>query len=322
MKTKFTLFILLIALKINAQTITYANFSNALTGSFNAVLANQASFNSSLTTTTGNGVSWNATALTQQSGTPNLSFIYGNPAGTPYASTFPGSNYVLYDPALTSILTYDYINYSADSVVRIGQYEPSAAHEIYLNPDKNMVFPFAFNQSFTDTYAKNNYSDATTFSSFQTGSRTVTYIGYGTLALPQATFTNVALISELRTNSLGPDSYTYTWYEVSSGKQLLFFSENNGNVNVAYTTDLNTGIKDNKSVLTTIVFPNPVENVLYLHTNNLVFKVKIINTQGQIQHVELNQGSMNIADLASGIYLLEFYDEHNIRNTARFIKGK
>ncbi len=320
MKTKITLIFLVLGLKLHAQTITYSNFSTALTSSFNAVLANQSSFNISLATTVGNGVTWNASGLTQQSGTPNITFIYGNPTSTPNASLFPNSNYVFYDPALTSVVSYEYLNYSSDSIVTVGQYAPSTSHEVYTNPDKTLVFPFAFNQSFTDNYAKNNYSDATTFSSFQTGTRTVTYSGYGTLTLPQATFSNVALISELRTNSLGPNSTTYRWFEVSTGKQLLFYSENNGNVNVAYNTDLNTGVVDRLNNDEVLFYPNPAEDILFIKNQNKLHQLNLFNAQGQAIECTIINGSIDISTLSKGLYLIEITDKNNLVKSSKFIK--
>lgn len=225
-----------------AQTITYSNFSSALSSTLNIKVGDQASYNTALNTTTGNGVTWDASALIPQTGMPEIHFIYGSPGSTPNGSLYPAANYVFYDPALTSFVAYNYVNFSADSIVENGSYSPSTSHEIFQNPDKHLIFPFDYNQSFVDSYAKTNYSDATTISSFQTGTRTVTYSGYGTLILPQGSFTNVALISELRTNSLGPDSYTYTWYEVSSGKKLLLYESNDGDVLVAYNSDPAAGI--------------------------------------------------------------------------------
>jgi len=320
MKTKTTILLLFIGLGLRAQTITYPNFSNALTSSLNAVIANQVSFNLSLNTITGNGVTWNAAGLTQQSGTPNIALIYGNPSSTPYVSLFPNSNFVQYDPALTAVVSYDYVNFSNDSLVRVGQYSPSTAHEIYYNADKALIFPFSLNQTFIDTYAKTNYSDATTMSSFQTGTRTVSYVGFGTLILPQATFNNVALISALRTNSLGPDSYTYTWYEVSAGKQLLFYSENNGTVTIAYNTDLNTSITEIASFQNLNIYPNPAKNSIAIIDKQNVNKVNIINTQGQSVIFEVNYNQIDVSLLPKGLYMIYYTDETNSIKRGKFIK--
>jgi hypothetical protein len=320
MKAKITLVIFVLGFKLQAQTITYSNFSNTLTNGFNAVIADAASFNLSLLTITGNGVTWDASGITQQAGTPTISFIYGNPTTTPYASLFPNSNYVFYDPALTALVSYEYVNFSTDSLVIVGQYQPSTAHEIYTNPDKRLIFPFTYNQTTIDTYAKTNYSDANTISSYQTGTRTITYAGYGTVILPQATFTNVALISELRTNSLGPDAYTYTWYEVSTGKQILYYNENNGNVTTAFTTDLNTAGIDNNSNQNIQFYPNPATEVLFMKNQNKQSQISMFNAQGQAIECAIVNGNIDISNLSKGLYFIEFIDNNNHVNSFKFIK--
>ena len=47
-------------------------------------VADNASFSTSLLTTTGNGVTWNASTITQQSLLPTFQLIYGAASATPY----------------------------------------------------------------------------------------------------------------------------------------------------------------------------------------------------------------------------------------------
>lgn len=326
MKKIFTLFSLVTVMAANAQTITYSNFSAALTQTANVAIANLASFNLALTTTTGNPVTWNATGLTQQSGTPIIHLIYGNPASTPNGSQFPGSNYVQYDPALTALLSYTYKNFGPDSVVKTGGWDPSNAHEIYQNYDKQLIFPFSYGQSFTDTYAKTNYSNATTISSYQTGSRTVIFSGYGTLALPQATFSNVALVSELRTNSLGPNSTTFTWYDMSNGKQLMLYSENNGNANAAYTTDINTGVKEYASNVHINIYPNPFSEYAAIKIESeLLYKqaaLKVTDVCGKEIHNSVlvnGEAQINRNGIDAGIYIYSLLLDNQIVKTGKLI---
>ena len=320
MKFKFTLVVSILSLNLVAQTITITNFSTSLASSFNAALANQASFNLALTTTVGNGVIWDATGLTQQAGTPTISMIFGNPGSTPNGSLYPLSNYVLYDPALTAFITLDYLYITADSMVRVGQHEPNDAHEIFTDPDKLLVFPFTFNQSFTDSYAKNNYSDATTFSSFQTGTRTVSYIGFGTLNLPQASFSDVALISELRTNSLGPNSTTFTWYEIGTGKKLLYYEENNGNVNIAYNVDLSTGNSEKTISNVLQISPNPTENYIFLKNLAPNSQLTLFNAMGESIEVKLIENKIDVSNLPKGTYFIRAINDQHAQYVNKFVK--
>ncbi len=309
---------------LTAQTLTYANFSNSLTSTTNVAVANQSSFNVTLTTITGTGVTWDASGLTQQNGTPLIHAIFGDPSNTPNGSLFPLSNYVLYDPALTSLLSYEYYTINADSLVMEGEYGANTAHEIYQNPDKRLVFPFSYLDSFSDTYAKTNYSDATTISSFQTGSRTVNFSGFGTLILPGGTYNNVALITELRTNSLGPNSNTYTWYNLNSGKRLLLYSSNDGNVTVAYNTDVVSSTSSLNKHNTITLSPNPASESITLHIASEIklnhHDLRIFDLLGQQQqHVQFEGSMINIKrnELPSGTY---FYQLDT--NSGQIISGK
>lgn len=285
MKKSYSLLLLLVGLatQVTSQTLTYAAFLNSLSNSLNVKIANNASFNTALLTTTGTGVTWNASGLTQQSGTPLVQFIYTNPSSTPYASLFPNSNYAQYDPALTAFLNYEYYQLSPTAWENWGEYSPNTAHEIYSNSDKRLQFPFSYGNSFTDTYAKTNYSNATTVSSNQTGSRTVSFDGFGTLILPQGTFNNVGMIRELRTNSLGPNSTVVTWWDINNGKQLLYFSENNGNVNVAYNSDNPLSTEEMNVTDAIQISPNPSNGNFIIATRETapIEQIVVYNSLGQ-----------------------------------------
>ncbi|MBS1634942.1 MAG: T9SS type A sorting domain-containing protein [Bacteroidetes bacterium] len=226
---------ILLAVAAQSQTLTYANFSGIPNQTITCNLAQNSSFNTALLTTTGNGVTWNASGLLQAPSTPSINLGYHPVSSTPYASLFPMADMSRYDPALASVMNYEYYQFNTDSMTYVGEYEPSSGqHEIFQNPEKFLVFPFSYGQTFTDNYAKTNYSNATTISSYQTGIRTLNYNGYGTLILPQGSFPNTALITSSRTNSLGPTAYDYWWYDVSSGMMLMNYHTNAGTTTIGY----------------------------------------------------------------------------------------
>ncbi|MBS1763896.1 MAG: T9SS type A sorting domain-containing protein [Bacteroidetes bacterium] len=313
--TKISTFFLLIALSINlqAQTLDYANYSNVLNTVQHIRLADNSSFNTAWYGTTGNGVTWNASSITPMNGYPLLSFSYYNPSITPYAALYPSANYSFYDPALTTLLDYEYYNVSSDSVVLEGSYSPSTAHEIFQNGDKRLIFPFIYGQTFTDNYEKTNYSNATTVSSYQNGTRTVSFNGYGTLILPQATFNNVALISETRTNNLGPDSYIYTWIDLNNGHTLMMYSVNGSFPTSAFTTDIPTGIQQlrNESVLS--VYPNPSSGIFTIQAPQHTDQVRITSSEGKtIYNSTLNSDTKSISLKAQpGIYFIHTWEQNH-----------
>ncbi len=326
MKTKFTILLGVFACKIISQTITYSNFSAALTNTISVNIANNASFNSTLTTVTGSGVTWDASGLTQQAGTPTIHLSFNNPSSTPQGTLFPASNYVEYDPALASAISNNYFLYTADSVVKTGSYDPNGAHEIFQNYDKQLVFPFAYGQSFTDSYYKTNYSNATTISSYQSGTRTVSYNGYGTLILPQGSVSNVALISESRTNSLGPVSNYYTWYNVSNGKKLLYRSENNGSIITVWCSETVSGIHEKTNPVSVTLYPNPVQNISIIKLQSVIplsnASLKIYNVLGaeiKVIPVKDQEAIIEKSGLDSGIMFYNLYNNDQLIYSGKLI---
>lgn len=326
MKTKVTFLMCFSGFVLSAQTITYSNFSSSLTDTLTANIANNGSFNTALLTTTGNGVSWDASGLTVQAGTPTLHLSYGSPASTPNGSLFPSSNECSYDPALTAVVGYEYYNIGPDSITMWGTYEPGGAHEIFQDPDKRLVFPFIFGQSFTDNYSKTNYSSATTISSFQTGTRTVNFAGFGTLTLPQGTISNVAMIAESRTNSLGPVSTEYTWYNINTGKKLLMRSENDGTILTAWCAEELTGIRSIETAASVHVYPNPIsdEGTISVESTYPVKqgKVKLYDVLGEFKgeyNLQNNQCIIRKSNLPDGVYFYSIESNGNNIVTGKII---
>lgn len=327
MKTQITLIAALLSFNSIGQSLTYANFSSSLSATLSVKIADNSSFNSSLLTITGTGVTWDASGLTQTPSTPTVNFVYAPPSGTPQAGLFPNSNYAYYDPALTSFIEIQYYAISADSISKVGSYAADAEHEIYQDGDTEMRFPLNLNESFTDQYAKTNYSDATTVSSLQTGSRTVTYVGYGTLILPQGTVTGVAMIKEIRTNSLGPNSSRYTWCRVSDGQKLMMRGENDGSVNTAWNAaTLATGTPELASHITIEQYPNPAHTDVYFTISGIQTtpETKLIVYNGLGEEVKRctvsnNQAQLNLEGAKGGLYFYTLLSNDIIYKSGKLI---
>lgn len=282
MKKLYTLFLLaFLSTHLSAQVIDYAAYSQVLSDTQKVVVADNSSFNTAWYSTIGNGVTWNASTITANAAYPVLNLSYHSPSATPYAGLYPSANYAFYDPALTVLLAYEYDHINSDSVVIEGSYSPSTAHEIYQDGDKRMIFPFSYGQSFNDSYAKTNYSDANTVSSYQTGTRDVSFNGFGTLILPQGTFSNVALITETRTNSIGPNSNVYTWLDITNGNTLMMYSINGSNIAVVFTTSLATGVNEIQHNASVVQFLNPSSESVTIQTSHNTDRIIITTTDGK-----------------------------------------
>ncbi|HPD64003.1 MAG TPA: T9SS type A sorting domain-containing protein [Bacteroidia bacterium] len=295
-----------------SQSLTYTNFLKSLSLTQHVILADKNTFNTGLLTITGNGVTWDASGIKQQTGTPAINFIYGDPSLTPNGALFPSSNYAQYDPLLTSVLGYNYYQLTNDSFVSWGDYQPSTQHEIFQNPDKRLVFPFSFGNTFVDDYAKTNYSDATTISSYQTGTRTVIFSGFGTLVLPQGSFNNVGLVSELRTNSLGPNSTEFTWFNLDDGRQLMYYAENNGKITIFYSTDSPSGMADNDLNQKLMIFPDPVSEKLHIINSSENFDYQIFDLNGRLIKIGYTENSeITTNNIPAGLYILNLFNNEN-----------
>jgi hypothetical protein len=61
----------------------------------------------------------------------------------------------------------------------------------------------------------------------------------------------------------------------------LFYCESNGNVNVAYNTDLNTGVVDRPNNDEVLFYPNPAEDILFIKNQNKLSQLNLFNAPGQ-----------------------------------------
>lgn len=75
----------------------------------------------------------------------------------------------------------------------------------------------------------------------------------------------------------------------------------------------------NQNNLAVSFYPNPANDILNIEMTNEVKSIEIYNIQGQ--KVKLaNQKQINVADLASGIYMIKIQDAANAIATEKFIK--
>lgn len=306
---------LFLSLFAKSQTLTYATFMNGISTPTDIVIGELTSFNTNLLTATGTNLTWDASGLMQVNGTPTVHLNYQNPAGSPYETTYPGTNYVSFDPDLPSLISYQYYVINVDSLSSYGDYSFSTSHEVFQDPDKHLIFPFSYGGSFTDNYAKTNYSDATTISSYQTGTRTVTFVGSGTLILPSATYTNVGLIYELRTNSLGPDSYEYSWFDLNTGKKILYFHENDGDYTLAFKNSPVNNVAEIYSENTFNIYPNPLGKNATLNFSrkltNATIKIFSISGTELVAFDNFNGATLNNGshELESGNYIVKVIED-------------
>jgi alpha-tubulin suppressor-like RCC1 family protein len=95
------------------------------------------------------------------------------------------------------------------------------------------------------------------------------------------------------------------------------------NRNIPYSLTCPT-LQTNEYVVTNLIlYPNPVENLLFIDNgnNNRIEYVKIINLYGKILFTEKEvKNFIDLSSLKTGIYILEIKTENNNINTHKLIK--
>lgn len=137
----------------------------------------------------GKGVTWNiqVSPIVFQGKSP-LFNVYQNPTGKPGATEFPGTNLAVQSYETLDTVQWQYYKITNDSLALIGLWDVNNQWATInnSNPEKTMVFPFAFQQKFQDQFAGKYLEDGTS-----TGNIEVTYDGFGTLNLNGKTYTDV-----------------------------------------------------------------------------------------------------------------------------------
>ena len=68
-----------------------------------------------------------------------------------------------------------------------------------------------------------------------------------------------------------------------------------------------------------IIYPNPVQNILYVKGNSEAYSIEIYSLIGQLVKTVSNTNEIDVSLLSQGIYLIRIRNE-NISTTQRFIK--
>lgn len=145
-----------------------------------------------------------------------LATTYVDPATTQYGSYFPTSTVA---QAIDTMYSMYYT--LSSSLFQLDGFGGYIILEQFSDPQTLMTFPFTYNSAFTDAFYATNSSWG--YTTYHWGSTNVTGDGYGTLILPDATYSNVLRVkttgsSRDSSNIMGQVSITdrtqesYGWY--------------------------------------------------------------------------------------------------------------
>jgi len=324
-KILHTLFFALGSFAATAQIPTLTSTSNPQAGTW--VLAYSTdSFDIS---TTGPGATWNYNTLPVNASDTSYADVC---SASPYCSDFPGSTIYTHNEGSTSSAYY----YTSSSVMSLsGVYGTDIIP--YSNYEDYLRYPFTYNSTYIDTFGATFTGGTETFN--RGGTITVTADGYGTLMLPNGTYTNALRVhrTENYADSISGVPFgtyiteTYSWYVPNATVAVLSQSQISLNgilepSTAFYTSQTPGTIPSGITNLQTAgqafqLYPNPVQdelNIDFTMEQTGQVHISLLDVVGRevavISNSTFNIGKQHVAyataALDKGIYLVKIQTEN------------
>lgn len=217
----------------------------------------------------GNNVTWDFTSLTSD---PDDSATFQISGGTPFTSDFPNANVVWSEYKKSTNQTVLWHFYKDQfSFEFLGYGEVGVGTNVFSSQKKMLKFPFTFNSTFVDYYtAGSSYTS------------TVKYDGYGTLKLPNATYTNVYRTTSKDSVSPSNITYYYEWFDAN--RRIMFMEVSSGFTSTYYLkTQNSTSVSSVYDEASIQIYPNPsVGNFsIKLPGGMNITEIQLYNMMGQ-----------------------------------------
>jgi Secretion system C-terminal sorting domain len=234
----------------------------------------------------------------------------------PFSSAFPAANFFV-QTGEGADLEYGMYNLTSTKLEVLGATNASGLIATFSNPLTVFVFPFTYNLSYTDSFT-------TGTSNPETGTITKTYDAYGTLTTAFGTYSNVMRIKQVQGQFTN-----YNWITLNPYRELMSAGlSSTGDVFYSVNEPTNLGLQTNLEGSNFAVYPNPSNGFITIKNvfNMQHFFVGIYDVFGnEINITKQFSGSSNDIDLtnmASGIYLLKFFNVDNkMLDTIKIIKN-
>jgi len=288
----------------------------------------------------GAGQNWDFSDITP---TLSLSGTTVTPASTPFSGDFPESNIAFHYTGSGDYESYSYAEINTTEMLNDGiGMEPGTANEFiihYTDAVKIMQYPFAFNDSYTDTYFT-SYSVYGDMLTHEYGNIIVTADAWGSVSTPAATYTSTLRVKSERTytdsvwvsgNFLSASTHTqtdYEWFTATSHTPVLSISVREDGTSAIYSTSA-VGIEEENLLQSQIsLYPNPATDRINIklpkgstgHTDISIYDL----TGKQIMYLKKignNLFSANISSLVPGEYVIRMNSSTKNFITKRFIKA-
>jgi hypothetical protein len=261
--------------------------------------------------------------------------VYIDPAGTPFY-TDTTVNYSLAnlcflrktEPFSFEQNDYNYFISNGDSLVFLGHWADNGGTENwenhYPNPLKQIVFPFGYSDTFTDTFTQIYLDMSGSDYHYINGTNTVTADGYGTLIVDSVPIPDVLRIHSVAmitdsNNLFGVVSrteHTYRWYAAGKKGFVLTLNMSYFDTTEVVTADYqkqfnyNTSVPPAENQLTLRVYPNPAsENIMLDLPDEMIAQVRILDLSGKVilQLVPNQQSNvlLPLTGITGGQYIIE-----------------
>lgn len=295
-KIYFSLFTMIVTTTLSAQPILSS--SNLHTGStFN--LYSMSDINSANLVTSGTNITWD---ISDATATPMGTVDFLEMSETPYAADYPEANFAMKFTLSNGGVRYSLFNLTESVFEEVANNVGTSDAVSFIDYRTSLVFPFTFNSSNTDTYQKENQEIKTIVS---------TYDAYGTFTANGSTTNNVVRFStDDNTNT------SINWWKTDPLVP-LFQGSSSGFI-LWELTSSPTGILESQSNQLFEMYPNPATNELHILNKEMLTKVEIYNSLGQLQFSTTNS-LIDISMLKSGIYILRAKSEKG-NASQQFIK--
>jgi hypothetical protein len=267
----------------------------------------------------GANVTWDFSNLTP-SGSPGRQYWVA-PSSNLNGDSFPMANQSVISP-IGSSGTYIVDGYYqlTNTAFSVRGYE-DAEIEYYSDAEDFVRFPCSYNSSFVDSFHALIHPQGGGPIYPRLGAIQVSADGYGTLKLPDGTYTNVLRVKFVEKykddlGAFGAVQYTsvlYNWYKPGTKGVLLAYDSawhTNSTARVILSYVRNTthaGIDDQLTDASVQLYPNPADKVITLTVPDVVFDYSIADLNGKVMQAattNYNSAKLNVADFASGLYFI------------------
>ena len=214
-----------------------------------------------------------------------------SPSGLPGASNYPTAN-----AAINFQGNVQYFLVNNQKIDLLGMYS-SASQMVYSDPEERFRFPLTFNQAYTDNFAA---TDQGPTGIVRSGDLTNTFVGYGTLTLPDGQVFNNAIRMDQQYNlddeyNVGGNTLTIsstitTQYYLVLGIPGPVFAaiegSSQGQTSYSYLFQRNAVMSTEEiQDIPAVVFPNPsneVCQVLFTAPQSGAYAMELIDLQGKV----------------------------------------